>query len=176
DSIFYHTYMVTATTDLDRALWIADSLYNSSRTDLRKIRSLMLISDMYHRKADRDSSLHYAALASNIAEAANIYDWQARINGVLSTQYRKMGLLNQGKVYLEKGLEASKRMEPGHKADQFMGQVYQEKGSYALEEEEFGQAINHFRTAQTFHNTLTPSPTRAVFLSHTEEQLGTAFL
>src|SRR5690606_12117521 len=104
DSIFYHTYMVTATTDLDRALHVADSLHKTSLTNILKVRSLMLISDIYHRKANRDSSIHYATMAEVIANDAKFHDWQARISGVLSTQYRNMGLLNQGRVYLERGL------------------------------------------------------------------------
>lgn len=176
DSIFYHTYMVTATTDLDKALWVADSLYKTTKTDVRKVRSLMLISDIYHRKANRDSSIHYAMVAEDIANDANIHDWQARISGVLSTQYRNMGLLNQGRVYLEKGLEASKKIADVNMANQFKGQVYQEKGYYALNEEQFEKAIGYFATAQTFFKDLPQSPTRTVFLSQTEEQLGTSFL
>lgn len=176
DSIFYHTYMVTATTNLDKALRVADSLYKTSKTDIRKVRSLMLISDIYHRKANRDSSIHYATVAEDIANDANIYDWQARISGVLSTQYRNMGLLNQGRVYLERGLEASKKIEDVNMANQFKGQVYQEKGYYALNGEQFEKAIEHFTLAQTFFKSLPQSQTKTVFLSQTEEQLGTSFL
>ena len=176
DSIFYHTYMVTATTDLDKALKVADSLHKTSKTNVHKVRSLMLISDIYHRKANRDSSIHYARIAEDIANDANIHDWQARISGVLSTQYRNMGLLNQGRVYLERGLEASKKIEDVNMANQFKGQVYQEKGYYALNEEQFEKAIGHFATAQTYFKDLPQSLTRTVFLSQTEEQLGAGYL
>ncbi len=176
DSIFYHTYMVTATTDLDKALYVADSLYKTSKTNVRKVRSLMLISDIYHRKANRDSSIHYATVAEDIANGANIYDWQARISGVLSTQYRNMGLLSQGRVYLERGLKASEKIEDVNTANQFKGQVYQEKGYYALNEEQFEKAIEYFVSAQTFFKSLPQSQNRTVFISQTEEQLGTGFL
>lgn len=176
DSIFYHTYMVTATTDLDKALKVADSLHKTSKTNVHKVRSLMLISDIYHRKANRDSSIHYATVAEDIANDANIHDWQARISGVLSTQYRNMGLLNQGRVYLERGLEASKKIEDVDMANQFKGQVYQEKGYYALNGEQFEKAIGHFTTAQNFFKSLPQSQTKTVFLSQTEEQLGISFL
>tara|TARA_R110000868_G_scaffold822_2_gene6101 strand:+ start:835 stop:2418 length:1584 start_codon:yes stop_codon:yes gene_type:complete len=176
DSIFFHTYMETATTDLNKALGVADSLYKTSKTNIFKVRSLMLISDIYHRKANRDSSIHYATIAEEIANDANIYTWQARISGVLSTQYRNMGLQKQGKVYLERGLEASKMIEDVNVANQFKGQVFQEKGCYALSEEQYNQAIRHFTTAQFFFKPLPQSQTRSSFLSQTEEQLGTAFL
>jgi len=176
DSIFYHTYMVTATTDLHKALKVADSLYKTSKTNVHKVRSLMLISDMYHRKANRDSSIHYATVAEDIANDADIYDWQARISGVLSTQYRNMGLLNQGRVYLERGLEASKKIEDMNMAYQFKGQVYQEKGYYALSEEQFDKAIDYFFSAQNLFKSLPQSKARTSFLSQTEEQLGTGYL
>jgi len=176
DSIFYHTYMETATTNLDRALQIADSLYLSSETDIHKIRSLMLISDMYHRKANRDSSIYYAKVAEDIANEANIYDWQARISGVLSTQFRNMGLYKQGSLYLKKGLEASENIQEPNTSIQFKGQVYQEKGYYALNKDKFNQAVGYFKTAQSLFNSLPESKNRTLFLSQTEEQLGNSFL
>ncbi|HBU76734.1 MAG TPA: hypothetical protein DEF18_01395 [Muricauda sp.] len=176
DSIFYHTYMETATTDLDKALHTADSLYQSSKTDIHKIRSLMLISDMYHRKANRDSSIYYAKVAEDIAHNANIFDWQARISGVLSTQYRNMGLYKQGSLYLKKGLEASENIQDPNTSKQFRGQVYQEKGYYALNLMQYDQAVNHFKTARALFESLPESKNRILFLSQTEEQLGKSFL
>ena len=176
DSIFFQTYMETSTTDLNKALHIADSLYQTAKTDIYKVRSSMLISDLYHRKANRDSSIHYAIIADKIANSANIYEWQARISGVLSTQYRNMGLLNQGKIYLEKGLKASQKIQDQNKSNQFRGQVYQEMGYYALNSDNYSKAVEHFRAARAIFNDLSESKTRSLFLSQTEEQLGKSYL
>src|SRR5690606_31819101 len=118
----------------------------------------------------------YATVAEDIANDANIHDWQARISGVLSTQYRNMGLLNQGRVYLERGLEASKKIGDVNQANQFQGQVHQEKGYYALNEEQFDKAINYFFTAQRLFMTLPESKARTTFLMQCEEQLGAGYL
>src|SRR5690606_38697123 len=92
-----HIYMQTASEDVNLALRSADSLYWTAVGDVQKIRSLMLISDMYHRLVERDSSILYAVEAEHIAERTSDYVWQARICGVLSTQYRETGLLHEGK-------------------------------------------------------------------------------
>lgn len=176
DSIFYHTYTNTASIDLDYALEVADSLYRTSVTDIHKVRSLMLISDMHHRMANRDSTIHYALRAERIATRAMLYEWQTRISGVLSTQYRMTGLLKQGRRFLEKGLQASKKIENPRVAAQFSGHVYQEKGYYAIEEESHQEAISLFQQAAVFFRKLPDSPERAFFMVQNEERLGKCYL
>src|SRR5690606_3947251 len=96
DSVFYYTYMNIAAQNPDRALKVADSLYGKSTNTIQSIRSLMVISDMYVRKANRDSTVYGPLNADKIASGAGIVMWRARIYGVLSTQCRKNGLLKQG--------------------------------------------------------------------------------
>ncbi|WP_257670521.1 helix-turn-helix domain-containing protein [Parapedobacter tibetensis] len=176
DSTFYHIYMHTASEDVRLALKAADSLYQTSVSDIHKIRSLMLIGDMYHRMANRDSSIFYAIEAEKIAVKANIYDWQARIYGVLSTQYRETGLLSEGKKYLEKGLKAIDKVDDVNRSKLYKGQCYQEMGFYALEEEHLQEAIQSFKWAATFFNDLPESPTVNFALTQNEERLGLCYL
>src|SRR5690606_16227271 len=124
DSAFNHIYLHTANESLSKALQAADSLYQISTNDVQRIRALMLIGDVYHRMANRDSVIHYAERAAQIAERTQNYTWQARIYGVLSTQYRETGLLGQGRKYLALGLKASEMMDNPNATNQFKGQVY----------------------------------------------------
>lgn len=175
DSTFYHIYIHTASESLPDALHAADSLYQTAVTDVHRVRALMLIGDVYHRMANRDSVIHYAERAARIAERARIYSWQARIYGVLSTQYRETGLLSQGRKYLALGLKASEMMDNPDAANQFKGQVYQESGFYSLVEDNPRQAIIHFKQADLFFKQLPASPNQSLFLAQNEERLGVCY-
>lgn len=176
DRAFLDIYMHKAGTDIRLALKSADSLYKVSTNDIHKIRSLMLISDVYHRAANRDSSIYYAEQAGKIAERSRNYNWQARIYGVLSTQHRETGLLKQGRQYLAKGLRASEKIADPHTANQFKGHVYQEMGFYSMAEDDFEQSIPHFKQAESYFRQLPDSPNKSFFLAQNEERLGVAYL
>lgn len=173
---FLHIYMQTASKDVNLALQSADSLYRTAVSDVQKIRSLMLVSDMYHRLMERDSSILYAVEAERIAERTDDYVWQARICGVLSTQYRETGLLHEGKRYLKKGLKIIERVENPEMANQFKGQCYQEMGFYAIEEQQYREAIGYFKQAAPFLRTLKTSKSRDFSLAQNEERLGLCYL
>lgn len=176
DSTFYHIYTHTASIDIPGAIMAVDSLFQNASTDVHRIRALMLIGDMYHRVANRDSVITYAARAARIAERSRIYGWQARIYGVLSTQYREMGLLGQGRKYLTLGLEASDRMETPEAINQFKGQVYQEMGFYAMAEDNYKQAIVHFKQASLRFEEVPPSAVRSFGLVQNDERIGVCYI
>lgn len=172
DSTFYHIYTHTASESLPRALQSADSLYYTASTDVNRVRALMLIGDVYHRMANRDSVIHYAQRAARIAERSNIYAWQARIYGVLSTQHREMGLLGQGRKYLALGMKASERMGTPDAVNQFKGQVFQETGFYDIAEGTYEQGVEHFKQSNLLFEQLPTSAVRDFGLSQNEERLG----
>lgn len=176
DSAFYQIYIHTASESLTRALQAADSLYQTAVSDVHQVRALMLIGDVYHRMANRDSVIYYAERAARIAERARIYTWQARIYGVLSTQYRETGLLSQGRKYLNLGLKASEMMDSPDAVNQFKGQAYQEMGFYSLVEGDPRQAVIHFKQADPFFQQLPASSNRSFFVAQNEERLGVCYL
>lgn len=176
DRAFYDIYMHLASQDVRRALQAADSLYRISATDAQRIRSMMLIGDMHHRMANRDSSIFFAKQAGKLAEQTNNYEWQARIYGVLSTQLREMGLVSQGRVYLKKGMAITDRIENEQTALQYKGLCYQEMGFYALEAAEVKEALRDFKAAADCFELLPESPSSAFALAQNHERLGLCYL
>lgn len=172
DSIFFHTYINTAATDPDRAMQVADSLYQISFDETSKIRSLMLKSNLHYRNSTMDSTVYYALQAEKMASDAKLYIWQARIYGELSTQHRKYGLFMQGRNFLNRGLEASEKIKDSTISNQFQGHVYQEKGFYAQAAKNPQEAIDFFKTANSYFMGTPESIKRAVFLAQSEERLG----
>lgn len=173
---FLHIYMHTASEDVNAALKAADSLYRTAKNDVHKIRSLMLVSDMYHRMANRDSAIHYAIEAERIADRTANYGWQARICGVLSTQHRETGLFSAGKRYVEKGLKVIEKVDNRELVNQFKGQCFQELGFYAIEEKEYHEAISHFRQAESFFFELADGVVKYFALAQNDERLGLCYM
>ena len=176
DRAFLRIYTHTASENVGTALKSADSLYRAAASDVQRIRSLMLISDMHHRSADRDSSIHYAIKAEEIAERTNNYLWQARICGVLSTQYRETGLFSAGRRYVDKGLTIIEKVDNLSVANQFRGQCLQELGFYDLEEKRYSAAIANFRSAEQFFIGLTDTLVRNAARAQNDERLGLCYL
>lgn len=173
---FLHIYMHTASKDVSLALKSADSLYQTAVSDIHKIRSLMLISDMYHRMANRDSSILYAVRAERIAEKTVNYIWQARICGVLSTQHRETGLYSAGRRYVEKGLKVIEKVTNKEAANQFKGQCFQELGFYDVEEGRYEDAIPNFSRAESFFVVLADTMVRYFALAQNDERIGLCHL
>lgn len=173
---FLEIYMHRASVDVASALKAADSLYQSAQNDVHRLRSLMLISDMHHRLANRDSSIHYVRKAEHIAQKIRNYIWLARIYGVLSTQYRETGLFSEGKRCLEKGLEAIVHVEDSNFVNQFKGNAFQELGLYAMEEKKYEDAIPHLKRSEAIFSTLPDSVVRNFGLAQAHERLGVCYL
>ena len=175
DRSFLEIYMHTASKDVPSALKAADSLYQSAQSDVHRLRSLMLISDMHHRLANRDSSIHYVRKAERIAEKTKNYIWLARIYGVLSTQYRETGLFLEGKRCLDKGLEVIENVQDSDFVNQFKGQSCQEMGFYLIEERKYQEAISQFKKADAFLRAVPDSVVRHFALAQSEERLGLCY-
>src|SRR5690606_28007589 len=100
--------------------------FKVSATNLQKIKSLMLSADLYEKQSKREEAIAYVLRAESIANTIENYEWQARIYGFLSTQYRIIGLIDQGKRYLDKGLKICDKIAPRSSSDQYRGMVFQE--------------------------------------------------
>lgn len=174
DSVYFETAVNIAGRDINRAIEISDSLYRHSSEDIHKVKSLMLMSTLFQQKGEVKKSIHYAMEADKIAVRGNLKDWEARIAGFLSTQYRLMGLYSQGEIYLEKGKEASKgiKIEEGKRL--YLGMVYQETAYYQLEYEDYKKAYTAIKTASGYFYSLPDGTNKSYFLATNEELWGKA--
>lgn len=176
DSIFYATAVVVSGQDIHRAIEIADSLYEHSASELQKLKSLMLSADLLEKQNKREEAIAYVLRAETIAKTLNNYQWQARIYGFLSTQYRIIGLIDQGKRYLDKGLKASANITPKVASDQYMGMVYQEMAHYAMHGENYKEAIKLLDEGVGYFSSINNAQARDFYIGSNEEMLGRSYL
>lgn len=172
DSIYFETAVHIAAKDLNRAISIADSLYTHSESELHQLKALMLSSTLFQQKGEMKKSIQYATMADKIAVKHKFYDWEARIAGFLSTQYRILGLYDQGEVYLEKGKNVSKLIENEEIKTLYLGLIFQETAYYELEHDQYEQAYKAVKTAEGYFARLTDEVNKNYFLATNEELFG----
>ena len=176
DSIFYDTAVRVSAQDSGRAAEIADSLYENSSSDLHKLKALMLSATLLEKQDKREEAIAYVLRAESIANTIKNHQWQARIYGFLSTQYRIIGLTDQGKRYLEKGLKASEKVTPKSASDQYMGMVHQEMAHYAMHDEDYAEAVKLLNKVELFFSDIENPQLRNYFYGNNEEMLGRSYL
>ncbi|WP_148044233.1 helix-turn-helix domain-containing protein [Sinomicrobium pectinilyticum] len=170
DSIYYHLY--TANKDLDYGIRTADSLYRASDGELRKVKSLLLLSGLYRRKKDKNRSLEYLLEGERLASEAGFHEWQARACGALSSQYREAGLAEVGIRYLEKGIRVSRKIKQEEISNEYQGLLHQEKAYYAIAENNFRKAVQLEHKAGTYFTLLKDEFRRNLHLATTQKALG----
>ncbi|MDF3026441.1 MAG: helix-turn-helix protein AraC type [Fluviicola sp.] len=173
DSIYFATAVTVAAEDINKATRIADSLYRHSKPEIFRLKALMLSSSLFQQKGDIKKSVQYAVKADSIAVSQQFYDWEARIAGFLSTQYRIMGLYEEGEEYLEKGKNVSNKIENEQMKKLYLGMIYQETAYYEIEYEKYKKAYKAAKTADNYFKQLTYSEQdRDYFLATNEQLLG----
>lgn len=147
DQAYDRIWKESAHSSLDSAVASADSLYRSSSTSTDRIRCLMLIARLYQQKEQLDKSVEYALKLEQLANEAGDYAWQARANGYLAGLYRMMELYGKARSYSSKALEIVPQIPDRAQANNTRGMLLQELGFTSMDEENYGQAIKHFRQA-----------------------------
>lgn len=175
DSVYYETATRIAVMDVEKALQISDSLFLSASNQVNKVKALMLKSTLYSQKGHMEMAIAIATKAEKIANDHNIYEWQARISGFLSTQFRSVGLYKIGEEYLDKGIIASENLT-GNIKNLYAGMVYQEKSIYSLNIKDYNTALYYLNKSDSLFNKLESKRDLTFFLATNEELLGSSYL
>lgn len=170
EQIYLKTYLETSRTDLNKALKIADSLYEHAEAATFKVRSLMLSATLYQQTGDLTNALVFAEKAQGIAQQTEDYNWQARVAGFLAGQYRWVRLYEKSNEYAGKAMAAAKKISNPEIANSTIGLMYQEQAYSAIAKKKYRKAIEDVRNAQKhFNNT---SKKNIDFLTANNEQLA----
>lgn len=172
DSIYFETAVTIAALDLNRAIDISDSLYNHSVSERHKLKALMLSSTLFQQKGEIKKSIQYAEMADQIAVRNKFYDWEARIAGFLSTQYRNLELFEQGEFYLEKGKKVSDKIKEEQQKVVYLGMIYEETAYYEIEHGNYEAAYKAALTAEEYFNRITDETNKNYFFATNEELFG----
>jgi AraC-like DNA-binding protein len=172
DSIRFDAIVNVSAKDFDKAIQIADSLYSISTTKKYKANALMLSSELHQRKGQRKQAIIYAQQAGEMISGEKFYVLEAQIYGFLSGQYRILGLIEEGRIYLEKALKASNNVNDDDRKNTLLGLAYQEKALYESAAENYSEAKNFASESEKYLSKATDGPRKDFFLGTNAELYG----
>ncbi len=175
DSIFYETSVNTSTINPTKALHVADSLYKYSLNSDQKVKSLMLSAIIYEKQEQRMKGIEYAIEALEIAEESTDYYVIARIYGFMSMQYRRMGISDKGKEFIQQGFYISSKIEDINLLNKYQSMAYQELADYAMDDNEYEKAIEFINLALEGYNKEANPRIRNFQIANAEEFLGRCY-
>lgn len=176
DSVMYHTAVDLASKDIKKAIQTADSLYKHSTEPLHKVKSIMLMADLHKNTGDLEKSVNYAVTAENIAESNKLYEWQVRIAGFLSAQYRTLGLKEQSVLSLKKVLNIIEKIDNPKISNQLQAITNQQIAKYAIEDDDYKQAVSHLKTTKFYLDKTRNTKVKFFHYATNEYMFGQAYL
>lgn len=176
DTVIYETMVKVAGRDVNKAIHIADSLYKVSTEPIQRVKSLMLLAELNLTIGKKNEAVNYAFKAEQITSDNGLYEWQARIYGFLSSHYRSLGLKEQSKIYLDKGLSVINKVEDKGIVNQYKGIAFQEQGLYEIENKEYESSLEYFKKAEPYFKKVRNEGVRNYQLALNHMQLGRAYM
>ena len=105
----------------------------------------MLRATLLRQNGMRNDAIEALKRADSLAVIDKNYNLQARINGFLSTIYREYEIYSIGKIYLQKAIAASVKIEDKNEKYKFQGNLSQEKAYYDMSSSEYLKAIMNLK-------------------------------
>ena len=174
NEIYTKTFLETSQKDFNRAVEVADSLFQISETPLFKTRSLMLSASIYQNAGDLKKAVEYALLAEKQIENTNDFVWKARVNGFLATQYRFLKLNKLSKSYIEKSFESAQKITTPDLANSTLGLLLQERAYIEIQERNYQEAITQLEQSLVYFQKITQN--RDYLVADIQQMLGSCYL
>lgn len=147
NQIYTKAYIETSQTDIEKALAVADSLYQISETPIFKVRSLMLSASLYQMSGDLKKAISMATRAEKLIVKTDEPIWEIRVYGFLATQYRILTLYNQSSLYIEKAIKIAEKISDKAESASTLGFLIQERAFGEEAREEYEKALESFKEA-----------------------------
>lgn len=143
DKLYVKTYLETSQKDFNKAIKIADSLYQFSSDPILKSRSLMLSATLYQQKGKFTKAVDYALSAEQAIDKTDNITWKTRIYGFLASQYRMLKLYDLSKKYADEAIENSKKITDTLASRQMVGLMMQEKAYFEIDRKNYKASIRY---------------------------------
>nr|WP_294783049.1 helix-turn-helix domain-containing protein [uncultured Flavobacterium sp.] len=148
DALFDETSKVLLSSNPEKALRNTTYLYEISSNNAERIKASMLRATLLRQHGMRNEAVTALKRADSLAVIDKNYNLQARINGFLSTIYREYDIYSLGKVYLQKAIAASEKIEDKNEMYKFQGNLSQEKAYYEMYSSNYLEAIKGLKAGK----------------------------
>lgn len=179
DSTFKKTYndIVTrmATDNIELIQTSIDSLLEVSNKDEQHARIFLLKAIMSVRSGQRADAIVLALQAENRALKAGSSEWQVRSAGFLSSLYRDVGLVNEGKKHIDVADRANAKLKDSPNYYMIQFNIIGEKAHYESHNANYKKAIDLLHSRASLIDSL-QADLRGVFLLSNYRILGKNYL
>lgn len=145
DQVFDQTSKVLLSSDPEKALRNTAYLYKIAANNTERVKASMLRATLLRQHGMRNEAVEALKRADSLAVIDKNYTLQARINGFLSTIYREYEIYSLGKVYLQKAITISGKIEDKNEKYKFQGNLSQEKAYYEMSTSNYSKAISDLK-------------------------------
>lgn len=144
DSAYFYIATTLAAKDVEKAISEAQELFSTATDSLQRVRGLMLLANLKKSTGRLAEALQLAIEGEALAEKIRNNDWRVRIAGFLSTTFRELGLLRNGRKYIDIAEKASDQAPSAPLMKVF---INQEQAYYHLEDKQYTQALEKIQKA-----------------------------
>ncbi|RYM32509.1 AraC family transcriptional regulator [Brumimicrobium glaciale] len=176
DSLYIKIYSEISKKDVDKAIYLIDSLNNVSTIKENKSKSIFLKSMLLLQKGETEKALQTAIEGEKFSSEKKLHQQQARFCGLLSSQYRLLGLFDYGEVYLKKGIKAGKKIKNDQDRYKFMGSIHLESASYELDKNNFTTTLEEIKLAAREFHKINKKETKQFYLTNVSNLKGAAYI
>lgn len=176
DSLAYEITVNLSSSNPVKAHRLADSLFVHSSSTPNKILALILSAEVYKIENNRMDMLQAILQALDLAKTTEDYYYQSKIYGYLSTMSREIGLYTEGRLYLQKGIDAVYRTENPEVIDSYIAMANWEFADFEIESDNYEEALHYLDLSVQYYRNF-PNDRRAGFLlSRVEEVKARCYL
>lgn len=144
DSAYFYIATTLAAKDVEKAINEAQGLFSTATDSLQRVRGLMLLANLKKSTGRLSEALQLAIEGEALAGKIHNNDWRVRIAGFLSTTFRELGLLRNGRKYIDIAEKASDQAPSAPLMKVF---INQEQAYYHLEDKQYTQALEKIQKA-----------------------------
>lgn len=159
-------------TNVVEAERVADSLLAVASSDEQKIKSYMLLAKIYENKGDMSKSIKSAIKANSLAEMTLNYSWQAVTSGLLSTTFRRLGLMRVSERYLVQAEKANEKQSDKERQVLTRINIAHEWYFHAVAENDYHKAKKYVLQAASNIKMEGNEDKRALLIKATNDQLN----
>jgi len=157
DKVFAETSQVLLSSNPKKALDNTALLYKIAQNNNERIKANMLRATLLRQYGLRNEAVSALKQADSIAKADLNYTQLARINGFLSTLHREYEIYSLGKMYLNKAVQASKKIKDKAEMYKFQGNLSQEIAYYEMNSSNYAKAIKQLKNGNILFKKAGPS-------------------
>jgi AraC-like DNA-binding protein len=154
DEIFRKTFVETSHINFEKSLEVADSLFQVSETPYFQTKSLMLSASLYGQVGELKKSIKYAEKAGGIIDKTDDFNWKARVEGFLATQYRMLSIYSLSEIHANRAINAAEKIKDKKTSQLTLALLMQEKAFSENSRGNYKEALELFEETGKYFDDL----------------------